>query len=44
MKLLGHESMATQRYVICAGSETKAATAQNPLYGLANEQSAGESR
>ena len=36
MKLLGHESMATsQRYVISAGSETKAAAAQNPLYDLA---------
>jgi integrase/recombinase XerC len=36
MKLLGHESMATsQRYVISAGSETRAAAAQNPLYGLA---------
>ena len=35
MKLLGHESLATsQRYVISAGSETKAAAAQNPLYGL----------
>jgi integrase/recombinase XerC len=37
MKLLGHESMATsQRYVI-AGSETKAAAAQNPLYDLASD-------
>jgi integrase/recombinase XerC len=39
MKLLGHESMATsQRYVISAGSETKAAAAQNPLYDLAGDQ------
>lgn len=35
MKLLGHESMATsQRYVTAAGAETRAAAAQNPLYGL----------
>lgn len=35
MKLLGHESMATsQRYVTAAGSETRTAAAQNPLYGL----------
>jgi integrase/recombinase XerC len=41
MKLLGHESMATsQRYVISAGSETKAAAAQNPLYGLASDPGA----
>ncbi len=40
MKLLGHESMATsQRYVISAGAETKAAAARNPLYGLATDQS-----
>ena len=39
MKLLGHESMATsQRYVISAGSETKAAAAQNPLCDLAHDQ------
>ncbi len=39
MKLLGHESMATsQRYVISAGAETKAAAAQNPLYDLASDQ------
>jgi len=43
MKLLGHESMATfQRYVISAGSETKAAAAQNPLYGLANDADASD--
>ena len=42
MKLLGHESMATsQRYVIGAGSETKTAAAQNPLYGLASEEPRG---
>ena len=41
MKLLGHESMATsQRYVISAGSETKAAAAKNPLYELASDPSA----
>ncbi|HME48689.1 tyrosine-type recombinase/integrase [Mycobacterium sp.] len=35
MKLLGHESMVTsQRYVTAAGSENRAAAAQNPLYGL----------
>jgi len=35
MKLLGHESMATsQRYVSAAGSETRSAAAQNPLYEL----------
>jgi integrase/recombinase XerC len=35
MKLLGHESMATsQRYVTAAAAETRAAAAQNPLYGM----------
>jgi hypothetical protein len=35
MKLLGHESMVTsQRYVDGAGTEHRAAAAQNPLYGL----------
>jgi integrase/recombinase XerC len=35
MKLLGHESMTTsQRYVTAAGTETRGAAAQNPLYGL----------
>lgn len=35
MKLLGHESMVTsQRYVDGAGSENRAAAAQNPLYAL----------
>jgi site-specific recombinase XerD len=35
MKLLGHESMVTsQRYVAAAGTETRAAAAQNKLYGL----------
>lgn len=38
MKLLGHESMTTsQRYVTAAGSETRSAAAQNPLYGLLRE-------
>lgn len=36
MKLLGHESLATsQRYVNAAGTETRCAAAQNPLYHLA---------
>jgi integrase len=35
MKLLGHESMTTsQRYVTAAGTETRSAAAQNPLYTL----------
>jgi integrase len=35
MKLLGHDSMATsQRYVDGAGTQNRAAAAQNPLYGL----------
>lgn len=35
MKLLGHESMATSpRYVDGAGTQNRAAAAQNPLYGL----------
>jgi integrase/recombinase XerC len=35
MKLLGHESMVTsQRYVDGAGTENRAAAAQNPLYRL----------
>jgi integrase/recombinase XerC len=35
MKLLGHESMTTsQRYVSAAGTETRSAAAQNPLYAL----------
>jgi integrase/recombinase XerC len=35
MKLLGHESMTTsQRYVTAAGTETRSAAAQNPLYQL----------
>lgn len=35
MKLLGHESMVTsQRYVTAAGTETRAAAAQNKLYCL----------
>ncbi|MDO3013334.1 tyrosine-type recombinase/integrase [Mycobacteroides abscessus subsp. abscessus] len=38
MKLLGHESMSTsQRYVTAAGSETRRAAAQNPLYELVRE-------
>jgi len=39
MKLLGHESMATsQRYVAGAAHETRAAAAQNPLYGIIRER------
>ena len=39
MKLLGHESMVTsQRYVTAAGAETRAAAAQNRLYGLLTEE------
>ncbi|WP_201408899.1 tyrosine-type recombinase/integrase [Mycobacterium paraintracellulare] len=35
MKPLGHESMTTsQRYVTAAGTETRSAAAQNPLYAL----------
>ena len=35
MRLLGHESMVTsQRYVTAVGAETRAAAAQNRLYGL----------
>jgi integrase/recombinase XerC len=35
MKLLGHESMTTsQHYVTAAGTETRSAAAQNPLYAL----------
>ena len=35
MKLLGHESMtSSQRYVTTAGTEARAAAAQNKLYGL----------
>lgn len=35
MKLLGHESMVTsQRYVDGAGTQNRAAAAQNPLYRL----------
>jgi integrase len=35
MKLLGHESMVTsQRYVDGAGTQNRAAAAQNPLYSL----------
>jgi integrase len=35
MKLLGHESMTTsQRYVTGAGTENRAAAAQNPLYEM----------
>ena len=38
MKLLGHESMATsQRYVDGAGTQNRAAAAQNPLYGLIDQ-------
>ena len=41
MKLLGHESMATsQRYVSAAGTETRSAAAQNPLYALIADGSA----
>ena len=39
MKLLGHESMVTsQRYVTAAGAETRAAAAQNKLYGLLEQE------
>jgi site-specific recombinase XerD len=39
MKLLGHESIVTsQRYVDGAGTENRAAAAQNPLYGLITRQ------
>ena len=38
MKLLGHDSMATsQRYVDGAGTQNRAAAAQNPLYGLIDQ-------
>ena len=38
MRLLGHESMVTsQRYVTAAGTETRAAAAQNTLYDLLNK-------
>ena len=38
MKLLGHQSMVTaQRYVTAAGTETRAAAAQNRLYRLLTE-------
>jgi hypothetical protein len=45
MKLLGHESMATsQRYVISAGTETRSAAAQYPLYGLLTAAGDGDPR
>ena len=38
MRLLGHESLVTsQRYVTAAGTETRAAAAQNTLYDLLNK-------
>jgi integrase/recombinase XerC len=38
MKLLGHESKVTaQSYVTAAGTETRAAAAQNRLYTLLTE-------
>ncbi|MGR6977499.1 tyrosine-type recombinase/integrase [Mycobacteroides abscessus] len=41
MKLLGHESMATsQRYVVAAGLENRAAAAQNPLYSIIKQRPA----
>lgn len=44
MKLLGHESMNTsQRYVSAAGSETRSAAAQNPLYRLVRDTSESQS-
>jgi integrase/recombinase XerC len=44
MKLLGHKSMVTsQRYVSAAGTETRAAAAQNKLYGLVKDTSGGSS-
>ncbi|MBS9535590.1 tyrosine-type recombinase/integrase [Mycobacterium sp. M1] len=39
MNLLGHESMTTsQRYVSAAGTETRSAAAQNPLYDMLPQQ------
>lgn len=38
MKLLGHDSMATsQRYVDGAGTQNRAAAAQDPLYDLSEQ-------
>jgi len=34
MKLLGHESMMTSQRYVDAGTQNRAAAAQNPLYGL----------
>jgi integrase len=43
MKLLGHESLTTsQRYVTAAGTETRAAAAQNKLYGLLRDATGGD--
>ena len=43
MKLLGHESMVTsQRYVTAAGTETRAAAAQNRLYDLLERRSSDD--
>ena len=45
MKLLGHESMATsQRYVVGAGLETRAAAEKNPLYELIIDRLTGGSK
>jgi integrase/recombinase XerC len=42
MKLLGHESMSTsQRYVTAAGTETRSAASQNPIYALIPKVGAG---
>lgn len=37
MKLLGHESMMTSQRYDGAGTQNRAAAAQNPLYGLVKE-------
>jgi site-specific recombinase XerD len=43
MNLLGHESMVTsQRYVTAAGTETRAAAAQNRLYDLLERMSSDD--
>ena len=43
MKLLGHESMTTsQRYVNGAGTENRAAAAQNHLYELIKRPTSNE--
>jgi hypothetical protein len=45
MKLLGNESMTTsQRYVTGAGTENRAAAAQNPLYELVEQPTSHNSQ